>query len=354
MSMPLRRFTLCAFARFNEFANLLEGCILPAMTLSERKTLAGQVKQKARELLFDLVGVTAAGPAQSHTRYIAWLSRGHHGAMNYLARPDAVARRADVRELLPSARSVVVVGMNYYQPPPPAPPPSLTGEGRVARYAWGDDYHEVIAEKLERLVAFVKAEAGHPVAHKICVDTSAVLEREWAVRAGLGWIGKNTLLINPRAGSWFLLGALLLDLEMDYDAPFSAEMCGTCTRCIQACPTHCILPDRDLDASRCISYLTIELRGDIPSDLREYVGDWVLGCDVCQEVCPWNRFARPTSEAAFAPRNARLDLRTLVAMNDETFRARFAHSAIRRARREGLLRNAAIVAENRHLDKGSQ
>jgi epoxyqueuosine reductase len=317
-------------------------------------TLAEQVKQKARELGFDLVGVTAAGPLQSHARYMDWLSRGHHGTMNYLARPDAVARRADVRELLPSARSVVVVGMNYYMPSPSTPPPSQTGEGQVARYAWGDDYHEVIAEKLKQLVAFVEAETGHPVAHKVCVDTSAVLEREWAVRAGLGWIGKNTLLINPRAGSWFLLGALLLDLELGYDAPFSTDMCGTCTRCIEACPTHCILPDRDLDASHCISYLTIELRGDISADLREYVGHWVFGCDTCQEVCPWNRFARPTDEAAFAPRNARLDLRELAAMNDKAFRARFAHSAIRRVKREGLVRNAAIVTANQRLEMESQ
>jgi epoxyqueuosine reductase len=327
------------------------------MTLSERKTLAEQVKQKACELGFDLVGVTAAGPSQSHARYIDWLSRGHHGAMEYLARPDAVARRADVRQLLPSVRSVVVVGMNYFQPPPhPLPHETAEnqGEGVIARYAWGGDYHEVIAEKLKQLVAFIEAETGHTVTHKVCVDTSAVLEREWAVRAGLGWIGKNTLLINPRAGSWFLLGELLLDLELDYDEPFSTDLCGTCTRCIEACPTHCILPDRDLDASRCISYLTIELRDDIPADLREYVGHWIFGCDVCQEVCPWNRFARPASQAAFAPRHARLDLREVAAMNDETFRTLFAHSAIRRTQRKGLARNAAIVAANQRRDKESQ
>ena len=303
----------------------------------------------ALEIGFDLVGVTAAGPAESHARYTDWLSRGHHGEMSYLARPDAVARRADVRTLLPSARSVVVVAMNYYHPPPHTPPPSSTGEGQVARYAWGKDYHEVMAEKLEQLVAFIESEVGHTVAHKICVDTSAILEREWAVGAGLGWIGKNTLLINPRVGSWLLLGELLLDLVLDEDAPFPTDHCGSCTRCIGACPTHCILPDRDLDASRCISYLTIELRGGLPpvADLRESIGDWVFGCDVCQEVCPWNRFARPTHEVAFEPRHATLNLRELLEMNDETFRAEFTHSAIRRAKREGLTRNASIVAANR-------
>jgi len=237
--------------------------------------------------------------------------------------------------------------MNYYSPLPRAGKGPEVGV--VARYAWGDDYHEVIAEKLERLVAFIESEVGHTVAHKICVDTSAVLEREWAVRAGLGWIGKNTLLINPRAGSWLLLGELLLDLALDEDAPFPSDHCGSCTRCIEGCPTHCILPDRDLDASRCIAYLTIELRGTLPrpADLRSSVGDWVFGCDVCQEVCPWNRFARPTHEAAFEPRHTALNLRELLEMNDETFRAQFAHSAIRRVRREGLARNASIIAANR-------
>ena len=322
-------------------------------------TLAERIKQKAREIGFDLVGIARAGPAQSHDRYVNWLARGRHGTMSYLARPDAIARRADVGALLPEARSVVVVGTNYYSPfPLETARKQSPGVGAVARYAWGDDYHKVIAGKLEQLVAFVEAEINRPVAHKICVDTSAMLEREWAVRAGQGWIGKNTMLINPRAGSWFLLGELLLDLELDADVPFATDHCGTCTRCIEACPTRCILPGRELDASRCISYLTIELRGEIPPGLRELIGDWVFGCDVCQEVCPWNRFARPTQEPAFAPRYARLDVRELTEMDEKTFRVHFARSALRRARREGLLRNAAIVAthleHNIALDKDLQ
>jgi epoxyqueuosine reductase len=316
---------------------------------AEGKTLVERIEHTSLEIGFDLVGVTAAGTAKSHVRYTDWLSRSHHGDMSYLARPEAVARRADVRTLLPSARSVVVVAMNYYHLPPPTSPPSSTGEGKVARYAWGEDYHEVMSKKLEQLVAFIESGVGHTVAHKICVDTSAILEREWAVRAGLGWIGKNTLLINPRAGSWLLLGELLLDLVVDEDAPFLTDYCGSCTRCIEACPTHCILPDRDLDASRCISYLTIELRGASPrpGDAHESISDWVFGCDVCQEVCPWNRFASPTHEAAFEPCHATLNLRELLEMNDETFRAQFAHSAIQRAKREGLARNASIIVSNR-------
>ena len=304
-------------------------------------TLAERIKQYASQF-FDLVGVAAAGPAQSHARYTDWIARGYHGAMRYLTRPDAVARRADLRELLPSARSVIVVGMNSYQPAPPL----QANEGAVARFAWGDDYHAVMANRLKRLAAFVESEAGRAVAHKVCIDTSAVLEREWAVRAGLGWIGKNTLLITPRAGSWFLLGELLIDLDLDSDAPFAAEHCGACARCINACPTRCILPDRAVDARRCISYLTIELRGDIPAELHTSIGGWMFGCDVCQQVCPWNRFA---CRADIAPRHTALDWRQVATMNEVEFRARFANSAIRRARRQGLARNAAIVARNAAL-----
>ena len=305
--------------------------------------LTKQIKRKAREIGFDFAGIADAGPAQSRARYVNWLAHGYHGEMNYLARPDAIARRADVRELLPAARSIVVVGMNYYFLPR-SKTEDRPGTGAVARYAWGDDYHEVIADRLKQLAAFVEAESGHPVAHKICVDTSAVLEREWGVRAGLGWIGKNTMLIHPHAGSWFLLGELLLDLDLERDAPFTPDHCGTCTRCVEACPTQCILSSRALDASRCISYLTIELRGNLPVELHDFVGDWVFGCDVCQQVCPWNRFARPTSEPAFAPRHTTLDLRELARMDEEIFQARFARSAIRRAKLQGLVRNAAVIA----------
>lgn len=312
-------------------------------------TLTQQIKLRAREIGFDLVGIAEAGLVWSHSRYMDWLAHGYHGAMGYLARPDAIVRRADLHALLSGARSVIVVGMNYYRllPQPLLYPTGAgLGVGTVARYAWGDDYHEVVKSKLRQLVAFVEAEVGHAVAHKICVDTSAVLEREWAMRAGLGWIGKNTLLINTQVGSWLVLGELLLDMDLEHDSLSPADRCGACTRCIEACPTRCILPGRVLDASRCISYLTIELRDDVLMDLRPLIGSRVFGCDVCQEVCPWNRFARPTKEPAFAPRHAVLDLHELTTVSESVFRTRFGHSALRRAKHEGLARNAALVAAN--------
>jgi epoxyqueuosine reductase len=269
--------------------------------------------------------------------------------MAYLERPDAVAKRRDPSLIFPQARSVVVVALNYYQGEyDPKATPAGGERGRVARYAWGDDYHDLMWSRLDELGALVEDEAGHPVAWRRYVDTGPLLERELAVRAGLGWFGKNTMLINPSLGSWLLLGELLLDLELEYDAPFRSDHCGTCTRCIDACPTRCILPDRTLDASRCISYLTIEFKGDaIAAELRPLVGDWIFGCDVCQNVCPWNRFARSTNEPAFQPRPGMpaLELADLLALDDEGFQQRFKGSAVKRAKRRGLQRNAAVASE---------
>ncbi len=301
-----------------------------------------RLKRQAHQLGFDLCGIAAAGPAQTHTRYTDWLAHGYHAQMSYLARPDAITRRADARQLLPGAKSVVVVAMNYW------PGQASAGPGLVARYAWRPDYHYVIADKLGQLAAWVEAEVGQPVAHKVCVDTSAILEREWAARAGLGWIGKNAMLINPRFGSWLLLGELLLDLDLNPNLSPNPipDHCGTCTRCIQACPSGCILPHRALDANRCISYLTIESRANIPAELNASIGQWVFGCDICQQVCPWNRFARPAALPQINPAWASIDPAEVMVMNKETFRARFAGSAITRAKLWGLQRNAAIVAEN--------
>jgi epoxyqueuosine reductase len=313
-----------------------------------RQSLTQRIKEKAYALGFDWVGVAPLLPSAQGDFYERWLAQGYAGQMAYLSRPDAIAKRRDPRQIMPQARSAVVVALNYYQGPLPTP---VEGQkrGRVSRYAWGDDYHEVMWAWLDTLGAFVASEAGRPVAWRRYVDTGPLLERELAVRAGLGWIGKNTMLIHPRLGSWLFLGELLLDLELTYDEPFMAEHCGTCTRCIEACPTGCILPDRTLDAARCIAYLTIELKETpIPDGLRRQVGDWIFGCDVCQQVCPWNRFARPTDKAAFAPRPGMPapDLGELLALDDAAFRRRFKDSPIKRVKRAGLQRNVAVALDN--------
>jgi epoxyqueuosine reductase len=234
--------------------------------------------------------------------------------------------------------------MQYFQESAPKNGPL---EGRVSRYARGEDYHGLIEERLGRLLAFVREEAGQEVRGRACVDTGPVLERELARRAGLGWWGKNTCLIAGKAGSYFFLGELLLDLELEYDQP-AADHCGTCTRCLDACPTRAFPEPYVLDARRCISYLNIELKGAIPGDLRAGMGDWIFGCDVCQEVCPWNRRAAPAAEPAFRARPGMENpaLPELLALSQEEFAARFRRSPLRRAKRRGLLRNAAVALGN--------
>jgi epoxyqueuosine reductase len=321
--------------------------ILPTVA---RNGLTQRIKERAFALGFDLVGVTRLASSDLGDFYEKWLAKGYAGEMAYLARPDAVAKRRNPHLILPVARSAVVVALNYFQKPPESIEELPDGiRGRVARYAWGDDYHEVMWSRLDELAAFIEAEAGHPIAFRRYVDTGPLLERELAMRAGLGWFGKNTMLISPGLGSWLFLGELLLDLELEYDPPFGGDHCGTCTRCIEACPTQCILPHRILDASRCISYLTIELESEqMPSEMRPMIGDWIFGCDVCQEVCPWNRFARPTDEPAFRPRPGlpypHLD--ELLALDEEGFGRRFKGSPIQRAKRHGLQRNAAVALDN--------
>jgi epoxyqueuosine reductase len=315
-----------------------------------RDRITQRIKTQAHALGFDLVGTTPLMPSAYGGFYENWLTQGCAGDMAYLARPDAVAKRRDPRLVLPQACSVVVVGKNYYQDVPEdvATLPKAK-RGRVARYAWGNDYHDVMWARLEKLAAFIEAEVGRRVSHRRYVDTGPLLERELAVRAGLGWIGKNTMLISPRIGSWLFLGELLLDLELEYDAPFHTDHCGTCTRCIDACPTGCIRPSRFLDASQCISYLTIELKSEeMPTDLRPQVGDWVFGCDICQMVCPWNRFSRPTDESEFRarPDMPALDLSELLALDDGAFLRRFQDSPIQRAKRRGLQRNATVALHN--------
>lgn len=312
-------------------------------------SLTERLKARAHEIGFDLIGVATPEPPPHLEVYERWLTRGRHGEMDYLATERARARRADPREILPGCRSIVVVAVNYYPGDEPVEPGDRLA-GRVARYARGADYHDVIPAMLGQLVAFLEAEVGRSVPHKIYTDTGPLLERELAQRAGLGWIGKNTNLINPRIGSWLLLGELLLTLELTPDAPFEPDRCGGCTRCLQACPTACILPDRTLDARRCISYLTIEVKDRIAPDLRSLVGEWAFGCDICQEVCPWNvRFAPPVRVEALRPRDGQtwLDLEALLAGEDDEFRRRFRGTPLMRPGRRGLARNAAVALGNK-------
>jgi len=315
--------------------------------------LTQRIKAQAHALGFSVVGITPATTSHHAKFFEQWLAHGFAGEMAYLTRPDAIAKRGDPRVIMPQARSVVVVALNYFQHAPntlnSVDAQTDRKRGRVSRYAWGDDYHDLMWRRLDQLAAFVEQQVGHPVAHRRYVDTGPLLERELAVRAGLGWFGKNTMLINPRLGSWLFLGELLLDLELTADEPFSADHCGTCTRCIEACPTQCILPGRVLDASRCISYLTIEYRDtDMPPALSPLIGNWIFGCDVCQDVCPWNRFSSPTREAAFWPRPGMPapDLAEVLALTDEDFSLRFQGSPIKRATGRGLRRNAAIALKN--------
>ncbi|MDH5506842.1 MAG: tRNA epoxyqueuosine(34) reductase QueG [Anaerolineae bacterium] len=311
-------------------------------------SLTEAIKKEARRLGFDLVGVTTPTAAATYPAYEGWIEAGYHGEMGYLATERARERRADPRKILPECQSILVLGLRYANPAV-TQPESNVPEGRAAAYAWGADYHDVIPERLDALVAFIEGQVGHAVAHRGYTDTGPILEHDLAQRAGLGWIGKHSLLINPQAGSYFLLAEVLLGLELEADAPFAADQCGTCTRCIQACPTDCILPQRTIDARRCISYLTIELKGPIPAELRPQTGDWIFGCDICQQVCPWNiRFAAPQGDPALAARAGVpvVDLIAELALTAEEFNRKFKGSPVKRAKRRGYLRNIAVALGN--------
>lgn len=304
---------------------------------------AERIKAEAYALGFDLAGIARLGEMPTAAAFERWLAQGYAGTMHYLER-GAEARR-DARRPYPGVRSAVVVALEYGGRQPPGP---------VARYARGDDYHDVMTERLRALHRWLEGACGAAVHGKPYVDTGPVLERDLARQAGLGWFGKNAMLISPRHGSFLLLGALFVDLDLAPDAPFEAERCGTCRRCIEACPTEAIVADGVVDARRCISYLTIELRESIPVELREKMGGWIFGCDVCQEVCPWNvRFAGGLPEdSPFRPRNALLGddarqiARDLLAMSPEEFSGAFRKSPMKRAKLRGLKRNAAVVLGN--------
>jgi len=309
---------------------------------AERGSIEPLIKAQAYGLGFDLVGIAALGPAETAAALDDWLASGYAGEMEYLAR--GAEKRADTRRPVPGAKSAIVVALDYGGREPPGP---------VARYARGDDYHDLMVSRLRELHAHVDAIVGRAIPGKAYVDTGPILERDLARRAGLGWFGKNTMLINPRLGSFFFLGELLLDLELEPDAPFEAERCGNCRRCLDACPTNAFRAPRVLDSTRCISYLTIELKGEIEQVLQPAIGEHLYGCDVCQDVCPWNvKFSRELREPAFAAREAiagkdgRTLAREILAMSDEDFRNAFKGSPMKRAKLRGLKRNAAVVLGN--------
>jgi epoxyqueuosine reductase len=311
---------------------------------------AERAKEQAQALGFNLVGVTPAVPSPHLQAYFEWLEAGLHGGMDYLARPDRTARRRDLNVVLPGARSLLIVGLDYHTLQLPAALLNDPARGRIAAYAWGQDYHRLMLPRLKTLAAWLKAASGGEVNSKAYVDTGALLERSHAQQAGLGFTGKNTLLINRRRGSDFFLGEIITTLAFDtYDQPEAPSLCGTCTRCLSACPTAAFPQPYVLDARRCISYLTIEQRGWVERSLRALMGNWVFGCDVCQAVCPWQRFAIQTQESAFFPLEADRaapPLADLLALDEASFAQRFAGSAVVRAGRDQLVRNACLAAAN--------
>ena len=311
------------------------------------------IKAQALALGFNRIGLIRAEPARHLNAYLRWIEAGLHGEMGYLARPDRLARRRDLNVILPGVRTLILVGLDYSTL---RLPDSLTTDprrGRVASYAWGADYHVIMTPRLEQLAAWISAQTAQPITQRVYVDTGAVLERDHGQQAGLGFIGKNTLLIDPRRGSYFFLGEILTTLEVDhYDIPARETLCGTCQRCQMACPTNAFPQPYVLDARRCISYLTIEYKGVLDQMLVPLMDNWVYGCDVCQAVCPWNRFAIQTHESSFYPlsldRAAPL-LSELLTLDEPVFKARFDGSAIARIGRDRLVRNACIAAGNSHL-----
>jgi epoxyqueuosine reductase len=305
-------------------------------------SLTYHIKSKAYELGFSGIGIARAellNEEENHLR--EWLARGYHASMHWLERD--VEKRIDVTKVLPNAKSVICVALNYFTSSQHSNTPAL---GKISRYAWGDDYHFVMTTRLEKLYEFVKSEIPG-VEGKIYVDTGPMMDKTWAVRAGIGWLGKHTNIITRKFGSWVFLGEILIDAELEYDTPM-LDYCGTCTACIDACPTQAIVQPYVLDAHKCISYLTIEHRGELPQEIVSNFQNWIYGCDICQDVCPWNRFQHETEEPAFRPReeNAAPRLTELAEMSQEEFSQRFRKSPIKRTKHSGMTRNAKAVLES--------
>jgi len=310
-------------------------------TSADYRALSRAIKDQAVAAGFEKVGIVRADALRTERAHLKeWLDRGYQGEMKWMARdPDL---RTDPRKFFPQAQSIVVVALNYYTPAKHAEEPAT---GKVSRYAWGDDYHDVLGSKLQSLLSWVE-EQDPAAAGKVCVDIQPMLDKAWAVRAGLGWIGKHTNLITQEFGSWVFIGELLLNLELEYDTDQVEDHCGSCTLCIDACPTAAIAEPYVVDANKCISHATIELRGpELPGDIATHLGGWLYGCDICQDVCPWNRFEQATNEARFEPRPGNINptLSDVMALTPETYAQRFRHSAMKRAKLTGLQRNARAL-----------
>jgi epoxyqueuosine reductase len=305
------------------------------------RELARLIRDRALVEGFEKVGIVPAHALDRESEQLGeWLRRGYQGQMKWMAR--APEMRTDPRKLFPAARSVIVVAKNYYTP---AEHKDDAHTGKVSRYAWGDDYHDVVGARLQSLLSWIE-ESVPGAEGKVCVDIQPVMDKAWAVRAGLGWLGKHTNVITPEYGSWVFIGELLLNLELEYDTEQIEDHCGSCRLCIDACPTGAITEPYVLDSNKCISYATIELRADeIPAEVKENLDGWLYGCDICQDVCPWNRFEQVTNEARFQPRagNVNPQLSEVLELTPETYADRFRSSAMKRAKLSGLQRNARTL-----------
>jgi epoxyqueuosine reductase len=307
-------------------------------------SLSEKIKQKAYELGFHKTGIARAEHLfEEEKRLREWLSENFHGEMQWMERKPE--KRADPQILFPGAKSVVMVALNYFTPHEHE---ENSSKGKVSRYAWGDDYHDVLKGKLRELLAFVQSE-NERAEGKICVDTAPFMDKVWAARAGLGWIGKHSNLITKEYGSWVFIGTILLNLELEPDTQIVPDHCGTCTACLDACPTGAIVAPYKVDSRKCLSYVTIELRApELPRELTKDLNGWLYGCDICQDVCPWNRFEKPTGEQSFAPRegNVNADLDEILALSPEKYAEKFRRSAMKRTKLAGLQRNARALKKN--------
>jgi epoxyqueuosine reductase len=318
------------------------GCDYSVMIQIPTAELKARLVSFARQVGFDSCRIAACNAPAHATEFREWLREGAHGEMNYMQRGEK--KRCEPEKILPGARSIVALALNYFRGERVPRRSQTAATGRIARYAWGDDYHDVIAPKLDKIDEFLASFGGQ---QKCYVDTGPVLERDHAAQAGIGWHGKSTMLIDERLGTWFFLAEVLTTLEMPVDKPVP-DRCGRCERCIKACPTNAITAPHRLDARRCISYLTIELKGAIPLDLRPLIGDRIFGCDDCLDACPWNRFAQASRQSTFSARRSTsgMSLREYLELNDDQFRGLFKNSPIKRIRRRGFLRNVCVALGN--------